>query len=167
MRRVPAAAPYPGPVLRSRCLGVIAAFLPAAVLLTGCGRAVVVQPLPIGAETARTACATVIDALPDTLSAGRSWRVQPDPSSTAAWGSPPVVLRCGDGVRGRQPTDQLLTVAGITWVVEVRTDGEEYRTVGRSPGIVVAVPDLYAPTAAVLAEVTPAVASGTGPTDQG
>lgn len=77
------------------------------------------------------------------------------------------MLRCGDGVPGPQPTDQLLAVEGLTWVVEARTNGEEYRTVDRSPGVVVTVPSTYAPTAAVLTELAPAVLAGTEPTGQG
>lgn len=92
--------------------------------------------------------------------------MEPDPGSTAAWGTPPVVLRCGDRVPAPEPTDQLLSVDGLTWVVEALSDGEEYRTVDRAPGVIVTVPDTYAPTSAVLAELAPTVEAGTELTGQ-
>lgn len=139
----------------------LAAACALALLLVGCGRTVTVSPLPIDSAAVATACAEVVAALPEQLSAGRSWPVSPDPQSTAAWASPAVVLRCGSGVPAPGPTDQLLEVDGVTWVVASLTDGEEYRTAQRAPGVIVTVPDRYAPTAATLAEVAPAVAAGT------
>ena len=167
MRRVAYPEPYPWPVVSRGCASALVALLPVAVLLTGCGRSVAVQPLPMGSDASKAACAALTEALPGTLSAGRSWRVEPDANSTAAWGTPPVVLRCGDGVPAPEPTDQLLRVDGLTWVVEALTDGEEYRTVDRAPGVVVTIPDTYAPTSAVLAELAPTVGASTEPIGQG
>ena len=124
-----------------------------SALLPGCGRTVTVEPLPIADDAGRDACEAILAALPEQLSAGRAWAVQPDPGTTAAWGSPPVVLRCGDGLPQPQPTDQLLQVQGVTWLVTTLTRGEQYSTVDRSPGVMVTVPDEYRPTAAVLAEL--------------
>lgn len=103
----------------------------------------------------------MVAALPEELSIGRGWQVSPDPNSTAAWSSPPVVLRCGDDVPPPGPTDQLLQVNDVTWVVAPLTDGEQYRTVDRQPGVIVTVPDRYQPTSALLTEISPAVAAGT------
>jgi hypothetical protein len=139
----------------------VAVVLAAAALVGGCGRTVTVSPLPIASPSVAAACAQVVAALPDALSVGRSWPVSPDPRSTAAWASPAVVLRCGSGVPGPDPTDQLLQVDGVPWVVTSLSDGEEYRTADREPGVIVTVPSDYAPTAAILAEVAPAVAAGT------
>ena len=87
--------------------------------------------------------------------------MEPDPQSTAAWGSPSVVLRCGDGAAGPEPTEQLLSIDGIDWLVTPLTDGEQFTSVGRAPGVVVAIPSTYAPTAQVLAELNPTVARET------
>ncbi len=150
---------YSGTV--TAALPLIAASASAALALSGCGRTVAVEPLPMASASVAAACADVVAALPGELSAGRAWPVAPDPDSTAAWASPAVVLRCGSGVPGPGPTDQLLDVDGVTWVVRSLTEGEQYRTANREPGVIVTVPDRYAPTAAILAELSAAVADGT------
>jgi hypothetical protein len=135
--------------------------LTVVLLATGCGRSVAVDPLPILSEASRAACAEVIAALPQEISAGRAWTVAPDPGSTSAWGSPAVVLQCGDEVPEPDPTDQLLDVDGTTWLVTTLTQGEQYSSVDRTPGIVVTVPQQYSPSAGVLVELLPAVVAGT------
>ena len=90
---------YPGTVrmLVRRRAGFVAA-VSLAILLSACGRSVGVDPLPIDGPQTRSACAALVAALPQQISAGRIWRVEPDPSSASAWGSPAVVLRCGSSV---------------------------------------------------------------------
>ncbi len=129
--------------------------------MAGCGRSVSVEPLPITSERIDTACSALVAQLPETLSAGRAWEVQPDPDSTMAWGSPSVVLRCGDQVPQPEPTEQLVTVDGLDWRIVPLTAGDRFTTVARSPGVEVTVPDDYAPTASVLAELSSVVQTGT------
>lgn len=154
-----AAGSYPGSVPRT--LRPAASILAAGLLLAGCGRSVAVAPLPMSSDQTRQACADLVADLPSAISAGRSWQVEPDPDSTRAWGSPPVVLRCGDMVRQPAATDQLLEVDGVTWLVTTLTQGEEFSTVDRTPGVVVSVPSDYAPTSAVLVELAPTIAAET------
>lgn len=142
----------------SRLLPAVAAVL---IAVTGCGRSVAVEPLAIDDASTAAACGALIADLPQQLSAGRAWTVEPDPRSTAAWGSPPVVLRCGDDVPTPAATDQLLVVDGVTWLVRTLTGGEEFTTVGLAPGVMVIVPSQYTPTAAVLTELGPSVAKHT------
>jgi Protein of unknown function (DUF3515) len=132
-----------------------------ALTVTACGRSVTVQPLTIASQETRNACAALIADVPERISAGSQWRVEPDPTSTAAWGSPPVVLRCGDEVAPPQPTDQLLEVDGVQWLLTPLTQGDQYSTVQRSPGVLISVPSAFAPTAAVIAELTPSVSAAT------
>ncbi len=153
--------PYAGPVESVGRTTAAVAALAIASSLAGCGRSVAVQPLPIDSSTTAADCARLVGALPDSIGAGRSWRVEPDPLSTAAWGSPAVVLRCGDNVPVPRPTEQLLTVGGVTWIVQSLSDGEQYVSVERSPGVIVAVPDRYQPSAQILAEVAPTVSEQT------
>lgn len=129
----------------------------AALAVAGCGRTVAVEPLPMAEPGTATACATLVDRLPDRISVGRAWRVAPDPSSTAAWGSPPVVLRCGDSLPQPGPSDQLLSVNGTTWWVEQLSNGERYTSVDRTPGVIVSVPTVDRPSAEVLMELLPAL----------
>lgn len=152
-------AAYPGVMRRVGAL-LMAGTVVAA--LGACGRSVAVEPLPITGDGAREACAALIGELPRRISTGRAWDVEPDPASTSAWGSPPVVLRCGD-VPGPQPTEQLLAIGDMTWLVTPLTDGEQYTTVDRAPGVIVTVPQVYQPTSAVVAELSAVVAKHTQP----
>jgi hypothetical protein len=131
-----------------------------ALLAAGCGRAVAVEPLPQDAGSAQR-CADLVAAAPPELPAGRAWTVSPDPTTTAAWGSPAVVLRCGAAVPQPPPQAQLLAIDGVDWWIVQLTDGDRYTTVGRWPGVEVRVPGAYAPSAQVVAALTPAVAAGT------
>jgi Protein of unknown function (DUF3515) len=80
-------------------------------------------------------CARLLAALPEKLDGGEQGALQrrqlagPAPSGAAAWGEPPVVLRCGlDRPADLTVTSQLLAVSGVqflelpspgtsTWVV--------------------------------------------------
>lgn len=134
--------------------------LAACALLAACGRSVAVQPLAMNSEQTAQDCGRLIAAMPERISAGRSWTVEPDPESTKAWGSPAVVLRCGDDIPRPQPTDQLLTIDGVDWLVAPLSEGEQFSTVGRTPGVLITVPAVYAPTASVVAEVAPVIEAG-------
>jgi hypothetical protein len=133
----------------------------AALLITGCGRTVGVEPLPQSGSSAQQ-CAALVAELPAQSPAGRRWTVAPDPSSTAAWGSGPVVLRCGPQVPQPAPTDQLLAVDGVDWWVVPLSDGERFTTVGRTPGVEVRVPaSAGIPAAQFVAAINASVAAGT------
>ena len=129
--------------------------------VAGCGRSVGVAPAPISGPATAEACAALIGELPDEISAGRSWPVQPDPASTAAWGSPTVVLTCGDPGVPPDPTEQIIVVDGIGWVQQPLTDGDIFRTADRSPEVTVRIPADYRPGASTLAELGPAVTAAT------
>ena len=129
------------------------------LLLTGCGRSVAVTPAPISDTETAAACSGLIQELPDEIAAGRSWPVQPDPASTAAWGTPTVVLTCGDPSVPPDPTEQIIVVDGVEWVQQPLTDGDLFRTVGRDPEVTVRIPADYRPGATTLAELGPALAA--------
>lgn len=84
-------------------------------------------------------------------------RVETDPTdaSTAAWGDPAIIARCG--VTALEPTpDPCVTVDGIDWVVTELTDGAALATFGRTPAIEVLVPDAYGPAALLAPNFTAA-----------
>jgi Protein of unknown function (DUF3515) len=120
-----------------------------------------VEPLPAQSPSTLTSCYDLISDLPASISAGQSWAVEPSPDTTKAWGSPSVVLRCGDQVPPPEPAEQLLSVDGIDWRVIPLTEGDRYTTVGRTPGIEVTVPAAYAPTASILAEIAEPITANT------
>ena len=129
------------------------------LLLAGCGRSVAVAPAPISDPETAGACSALIQELPDEIAAGRSWPVQPDPASTAAWGTPTVVLTCGDPGPTVDPTEQIIVVDGVEWVQQPLTDGDLFRTVGRDPEVIVRIPADYRPGVTTLAELGPALAA--------
>lgn len=139
----------------------IVPLLAVGLLVTGCGRQVFVAPGDVSEPAIAQACTSLVADLPAEIPAGRSWDVEPDPASTKAWGTPTVVLRCSADAVAPAPTDQVVQVDGISWLVTTLTDGEEYVTVGRTPQVSVRIPRDYAPTAAMLTEFTSAVTGNT------
>ena len=135
------------------------AALPAALLLiTGlaaCGRGVDVPAPPSPGTPECTAL-----QLPDTvLGAGR--RPTEDPA-TAAWGEPPITLRCGVArPQALTPTANLVEVNGVAWLPVSGEGGTAFVAVDwpskDDPVYVeVLVPAAYAPEAAALVDLAPA-----------
>jgi len=100
--------------------------LTTAVLLPGCTRgndvpAVTVTAVPTAAAAA---CGRFHDALPRDLGDDLSRRdTNPDDPHVAAYGDPPVVIRCGAPANPRyQQGDQLFDVNGVDWYPEERGD---------------------------------------------
>jgi hypothetical protein len=89
-------------------------------ILVGCGRSdrgiAVTAPKPVGAKAA--ACATLIARLPDDLAIdGHRKTTRPKSPYTAAFGAPPVIVRCGAAIPTYSPTADVLVVGGIEWLV--------------------------------------------------
>ena len=109
-----------------------------AVLVTGCAGAVDVDAAPHATDQG---CAEVMATLRgagyDDL-AGRQRR-ETDAQATAAWGDPPVVLRCGVEPPG-PTTDPCLHVDGVDWVVRETDEAALFTTYGRWPALEVSLP---------------------------
>ncbi|MDN5791385.1 MAG: DUF3515 domain-containing protein [Micrococcales bacterium] len=66
----------------------------------------------------------------------------PQSPAVAAWGSPPIIARCG--LPSPAPTtDDCVTVNGVDWVIRSLSDGSSATTYGRDPAIEVLVPVDY------------------------
>jgi hypothetical protein len=103
-------------------------------------------------------CSALQHALPSTV-AGQSAR-EPTPSSdlTAAWGDPPIVLRCGvPAPAGLTPTSQVTNVNGVDWYPEQLTGGYRFTATGRKAYVEVTVPSQYASFAGGLTQIGPAI----------
>ncbi len=121
-----------------------------SMLLTACTTAVGVPAAP---GAANPLCAQVIISLPDEV--GEGGRRTTTSQSTAAWGEPAVVLRCG--VQSPDATTDLCsTFDGVDWVLTELDGGRLYTTFGRDPGIAVTVPDAGQPPDVVLGALSPA-----------
>ncbi|MGI9195950.1 MAG: DUF3515 family protein [Candidatus Nanopelagicales bacterium] len=131
------------------------AALAFALPVAACGRQVDVAP----PESPSTACASV--TYPETVAgAGRRPTTQ---EGTAAWGEPPITLRCGvPRPTALAPTSQLIDVDGVDWLPIQGQGGAAFVAVDwpseQAPAYVeVIVPGAYAAPADVLADISPAL----------
>jgi hypothetical protein len=112
-----------------------------------------VAPAPHAADPG---CASVLVAVRSIEALGQLERRDTTGQSTAAWGDPPVVLRCG--VEPPGPTTQACeTVGGVDWVVARTDQRATYTTYGRSPAVQVELP-AGAPADVVIGTLSAAVA---------
>lgn len=128
-----------------------------AVALTGCGGgkpAVPVSAVPTGSATA---CLRFSRALPRSLGPGLSRRrTAPSDVHVAAYGDPPVVVRCGaPATTAYEQGDQLYTVDGLGWFAEDRGAFVVWSLPRAFVNVEVAMPK--AVTGDHLARLTPAV----------
>jgi Protein of unknown function (DUF3515) len=99
-------------------------------------------------------CRALVEALPDAVGDAVARDVSPDVGTTAAWGDPPIVLRCGVGQpREYRPDAQLYEVDGVAWLPVAGKGGYFFTTIGRRANVELAVPDEYAPEAQVLTDL--------------
>jgi hypothetical protein len=95
------------------------------------------------------ACAALVEALPDEVDPGvRRRPVEGDDARSAAWGDPPVVLRCGvtESDRPEEPAQ----VNGVLWSVRDIGAGFLWTTQDRVPVVSVEVPDAYPNVAEIV-----------------
>ena len=118
------------------------------------------RPVPVAAPDAscesRRVCATLIGALPDRLGELPARTVDGDRRLTAAWGQPPVVLRCGH-IATPSPLGQLITLDGVDWTPVPSERRVTWMTVGRKVTVEVRVPRSYDSQAPLLAHLSPAI----------
>lgn len=87
------------------------------------------------------------------------------PTYTAAWGDPPIELRCGvprpevlsPGGEHYNPTADAAEVNGVSWLLEQRADGYRFTTTDRVAYVEVTVPGAYAPEIGALTDFADAV----------
>jgi len=125
--------------------------------VAACSDRVAVEP-PSPTSSLTDVCRSLKDALPDTVAGQQERETTPNSTSTAAWGDPPITLRCGvDRPAAMQPTSSLTSVDGVAWLPEQLTHGYVFTTYGRDAYVEVTVPDDYAPEGEVLTAFAEAV----------
>jgi hypothetical protein len=160
----PTAEPPPARPARWRRRGPFAvAVVGVLLLVVAVYVALFDRPVAVDAPAvtgaAADACHALAAELPSDLSAGSRRSTSPQSELTAAWGSVPVVLRCGvDQPVALTPTSQLTTIDGVDWLPERGDGGVRFTTVGLVANVEVTVPGTYAPEARVVAELSSAVA---------
>jgi len=132
-------------------------------LVAGCSAdTVAVQPArPTGQDA--EACAALEAALPDRVAGQERRGVEPADGYAAAWGDPPIVLRCGTGPgRGFDAFSRCQVANGVDWYVpESQVQGRPLEvtmtTVGRAVNVEVVLPEDYFPPAAAMVDLAPAL----------
>lgn len=143
-----------------------AALTPALLVLGGCARDVSVTPPPASTSAAGV-CTALASALPASVAGTQRRTVTPATTTTAAWGDPPIVLRCGVARPGAfLPTSLVTTVDGVEWFAERLTAGTLFTATGRTVYVEVAIPSAYEP-AAVLTDLAGAITSTDPATSSG
>lgn len=125
------------------------------VLLAGCGRAVPVTPAELD-EATQQKCAELAAALPAELAGERQIETMPDPDTTAAWGAPAIVWRCGVPEPDTfTATSQLVEINGVDWYPQILTGGYRFTSVSAEPRLELTVPAGYSDPAEIVAELQP------------
>ncbi len=127
----------------------------------GSGNAAValVPPRPAPAVTAR--CAALVRTLPARLQGRPRRAVRPSSSLTAAWGNPPIALRCGVPLPAAlTPTTELTVVNGVSWFPQPPGSATPTRftEVGREGYVELTIPGRYAPAGPILVAISNALA---------
>jgi hypothetical protein len=107
------------------------------------------------------ACAAFTAALPAELSTvGERRDVSPESDLTAAYGDPPVGVRCGvPDPTGLTASSTLVTVEGIDWLPEQLTGGWRMTSVGRIANVEVTVPTEQGPAPSVASDLAPTISA--------
>jgi hypothetical protein len=131
------------------------------LLLSGCGK----EPVELDrvelslADASR--CQALVTALPDAIDSAERRLVFPAAALGAAWGSPPIVLRCVENV-DIPSTAICQEVDGVGWYAPESSAGDQtadvvLTTVGWTPTLRVALPAEYRPPTSVMVDLAPII----------
>lgn len=132
-------------------LTVVAALL----LVAGCSPGLDVDTYPTEPDTELN-CRTMFADAPREVAGEDSILVDGD--NAAAWGAPPIILRCGverPAFFDEDPPCDL--IGGVDWVAEPTSDGFLFTTIGRRFYVSVEVPNAYDPASDALADLAEVV----------
>ncbi len=131
-------------------------------VLAACSGGPAVRVSPPRGEDPR-ACSRLQEALPGKVAGQDRRDTLPTSDRTAAWGDPPVVLRCGVArPSDLRPTSQLLEIDGVEWFLDERRSAFVFTTVHRQAYVEVRVPGATPRERATnpLVDLAPAIQTG-------
>ncbi|MBI3689110.1 MAG: DUF3515 domain-containing protein [Actinobacteria bacterium] len=107
-----------------------------------------IGPVDVTAPPASAAadqhCPGVISDLPVTLNGSHSRPAHSTSAYVAAWGDPPMVLRCGvPRPAGFVRTSMVISIDGVQWFTEQKPDAVVWTAVDRPVYVEVTVPTTY------------------------
>ncbi|MBP2402157.1 DUF3515 domain-containing protein [Streptomyces syringium] len=132
--------------------------VPTVVVLlasAGCGAdgsAHIAVPDPAPPEEQARLCRELHKKLPATVDGKERRSVSPESEFTAAWGSPPISLRCGvrrplvvtEGYKYYRPQSPTIEINDVEWLPEEQSDGSlRLTTSKRTAWVEVTVPAKY------------------------
>ncbi|WP_026117728.1 DUF3515 domain-containing protein [Nocardiopsis alkaliphila] len=124
-----------------------------ALLTAGCGQTVHMQTFEAQPNTAEP-CAALVADLPDTLLGADRATIQPESHVMAAWGDPPIGLRCGvPRPAGLEMDSTLREVDGVAWFPQPQDAPSMYTAVYREAYVELSIPASYGAPAAALTQV--------------
>jgi hypothetical protein len=108
------------------------------------------------------ACSHLVNYLPARLDGHHTRVVEPRSPLVHAWGSPPIVMRCGvpepAGYSRRSP--QTATVDGVVWFQEISGKTVTWTAIRKSAYVALIVPTAYPAQGGVLVELGAALKRG-------
>ena len=87
-------------------------------------------------------------------------RTTPVSDTTAAWGTPPITLRCG--VPAGSDLDDPYVFNDVRWALHDSGGSRQWTTLGRTVNVVVEVPDAYSSQAELIGGLAAAVKADLG-----
>ena len=131
-----------------------------ATVCAACGVGTVeLSPADDLPEDERELCDDLLAALPSQVLGDERRDVTPY-GAGAAWGDPPVTLRCGTtDAQGMSPAMQCQVIDDVGWYAEALEGGYRFTTIGRETYVEVVVPDAEGSetAAGALVDLAPAV----------
>jgi uncharacterized protein DUF3515 len=103
-------------------------------------------------------CARLAAALPAKVDDLHRRSTQPSVPTVAAWGDPPVVLRCGVGQpAGLTATSQLSGVNEVDWYVDEQATQRVWTTFARAANVEVSIPNSHDPAVGPVVDLAVAI----------
>jgi hypothetical protein len=126
--------------------------------VSSCGLPPVSIPGPEPGTAQRVVCSRLMAALPARVGDQQRRDVEPADVLAAAWGDPPILLRCGvTKPPGLTPFSRCDSVNGVGWFTRRTSAGYEFTTIGRQAHVQVGVPAVYVPAANALVDLASAL----------
>lgn len=152
-------------LLSAAALAVVALAAGVVWLLFNSGNAVAVDVPQAKSASAQNQCAKLTAAVPQTVDNVKRRGTAPDSPLTAAWGDPPITLRCGvpepdmlrPGTKTYNPTADEAYINGVAWLIEKTGDGYRFTAAQRAVYVEVDVPSAYSPETNPLTDLSAAV----------
>ncbi|WP_184080395.1 DUF3515 domain-containing protein [Nocardiopsis mwathae] len=135
------------------------AVLALGLALAGCTAGSVEVPPPDPEGQAADQCRALVKRVPSALFGENRVEVSPRSDFAAAWGDPPIALRCGvDRPAGLRPDSELMVVNDIAWLPEPEDRPNLFTVVGREAYVEMSVPPSYGAPAEGLVAISDLVA---------